>query len=94
MAANWPDYVFNKNYKPRSLNELDQFIQTNKHLPELPSAREVQENGINLGDMDAKLLKKIEEITLYLIDQGKELNALKAQNVQLASEIKQLKSKK
>lgn len=91
--ANWPDYVFNKNYKPRSLNELDQFIQTNKHLPELPSAREVQENGINLGDMDSKLLKKIEEITLYLIEQSKEIKSLKMRNEELASKIKQLKSK-
>ncbi|MDP1765256.1 MAG: hypothetical protein Q8L07_15355 [Sediminibacterium sp.] len=91
--ANWPDYVFDKSHTYRSLEDLDQYIQKNKHLPEIPSAKEVQQNGINLGDMDAKLLKKIEEITLYLIAQGKELKTLKVENEKLALKIQQLKSK-
>ena len=90
--ANWPDYVFNSDYKSKSLAELDKYIQINKHLPEIPSAKEVHDNGINLGDMDSKLLKKIEEITIFLIDQGKELEKLKSKNKQLESDIKKLKS--
>jgi len=77
-TAQWPDYVFEQNYQVTPLAEVEQFIKTNKHLPEIPSASEVKENGIQLGEMNAKLLKKIEELTLYLIQQQKEIEALKA----------------
>lgn len=72
-TANWPDYVFEPDYKSPSLKELEQFINANKHLPEIPSAKEVEENGVNLGEMNAKLLKKIEELTLYMINQDKRI---------------------
>jgi len=79
-----PDYVFESDYNLRSLKDTKDFIAVNKHLPEIPSASEIGENGINLGDMNMKLLKKIEELTLHLIDQNeridkmqKELEALK-----------------
>jgi len=74
----WPDYVFNKEYKLRSLSELEQFIKTNKHLPDVPSAEEVKENGIQLGEMNAILLQKIEELTLYIIKLEKRLTEVEA----------------
>jgi hypothetical protein len=60
-----------------SLNEVERFIKDNKHLPEVPSATEVKSNGIPVGEMNALLLKKIEELTLYIIEQQKEINTLK-----------------
>lgn len=69
----WPDYVFANDYKLKSLEELEQFIQVNNHLPNIPDASEIKENGISLGEMDAKLLEKIEELTLYVIQLKKEL---------------------
>ena len=66
---NWSDFVFEEDYKLRSLKEVEHFIIQHKHLPDIPSQEEVLENGIQLGDMDAKLLQKIEELTLYLIQQ-------------------------
>jgi len=69
-----PDYVFEPDYKLVNLNELKAFVDKNHHLPEIPSATEMAKNGLNLGDMDVKLLKKVEELTIYLIDQNKQLN--------------------
>lgn len=71
-AVIWPDFVFEKGYKLRTLQEIEQHINENGHLPEVPSEAEVAENGINLTEMDAKLLQKIEELTLYLIEQNKQ----------------------
>ncbi|MDN3588085.1 hypothetical protein QWY86_15485 [Pedobacter aquatilis] len=76
-ASNWPDYVFERGYKIASLAETESFIKANKHLPEMPSASEVELNGLELGEMNKLLLKKIEELTLHLIEQGKEIMALK-----------------
>ncbi|WP_199120443.1 tail fiber protein [Pedobacter sp. ASV28] len=73
-TANWPDYVFHKDYKLASLAETEKYIQKNGHLPGIPSAAEVNENGVNLGEMNAKLLEKIEELTLRLIEQQKQLD--------------------
>jgi hypothetical protein len=66
-TANWPDYVFAKDYQLPSLKETEQHIKDKGHLPGIPSAEEVKTNGVNLGEMNAKLLKKIEELTLILI---------------------------
>lgn len=77
-ANGWSDFVFEDTYKLRSLEETEDYISENKHLPEIPNEAEVIENGIDLGGMDAKLLQKIEELTLYLIEQNKEIKALKA----------------
>jgi hypothetical protein len=73
----WSDFVFNKDYKLRSLNEVENFINTNKHLPDVPSEKEVTANGLNLGNMNATLLQKVEELTLYMIDLKKENDLLK-----------------
>lgn len=87
LTGNFPDYVFEKNYKLTSLFELEQFIQANKHLPGIPSAKEVEEaQGIQLGDMSKKMLEKIEELTLYVID-------LKKENEKMKIEIEKLKQK-
>ncbi|NII83264.1 MULTISPECIES: hypothetical protein [unclassified Pedobacter] len=73
-ATNWPDYVFEEDYKVGTLKELESYIKTNKHLPEIPSAKEIERNGVDLGEMNKLLLKKMEELTLHLIEQQKQLN--------------------
>eukprot|EP01133_Synstelium_polycarpum_P016615 gene16615-19735_t len=75
-TANWPDYVFAKDYQLPSLKETEKHIQDNGHLPGIPSASEVKNNGVDLGEMNAKLLQKIEELTLHLIDMEKKNDAL------------------
>ena len=76
LTISWYDHVFAQDYKLRPLSDLEQFIKTNQHLPEIPSEKEVNENGINLGEMQGKLLMKIEELTLYIIEQEKQLKEL------------------
>lgn len=71
------DYVFEKDYKLLSIRELESFIQTNKHLPDIPSAEEFRTNGYKVGEMDEMLLRKIEELTLYIIELEKQINELK-----------------
>ncbi len=73
----WADYVFNSDHELMPLNELENFIKTNKHLPDIPSEREVKDSGINLAEMNAKLLQKVEELTLYIIEQQKQIDELK-----------------
>jgi hypothetical protein len=73
--ANWPDYVFKRDYYLPSLDSLSAYIQLNHHLPDVPSADSVQQKGIELGNTQAALLKKIEELTLYVIKQDAELKA-------------------
>ncbi|MCA0364028.1 MAG: hypothetical protein LCH67_08290 [Bacteroidetes bacterium] len=84
----WPDFVFDEEYKLKSLDETEEFIKKNKHLPEVPSSQEVEENGIDLGNMDAILLKKLEEITLHLIALKKENDALKDKVKELELKVK------
>ena len=67
LQSKWFDYVFEDNYELRTLQDVEQFIKQNKHLPDVPSESVIRETGINLGEMDAILLKKIEELTLYVI---------------------------
>ena len=66
-VTGWSDFVFEPDYKLMTLKELKAYIQKNKHLPEIPTAEEVEENGVSVGEMNAKLLQKIEELTLYII---------------------------
>lgn len=72
-AETWADFVFHPTYKLRTLGEVEQFIKINSHLPEIPTVTEIKENGISLGEMNAKLLQKIEELTLYMIEQQKQM---------------------
>lgn len=73
-----PDYVFESNYHLMSIPELKEFIEKNKRLPEIPSADEMLKNGVNTAELMMGLLKKLEEITLYVIQQQAEIEALKA----------------
>jgi len=82
-ANGWADYVFNKSYKLNALEEVEKHIEEKGHLPNIPSAEEVKKNGINLGEMDAKLLEKIEELTLYVIQLNKDVKKLEEENKQL-----------
>lgn len=74
LFANWPDFVFKKEYNLPPLKEVENYINENGHLQNIPSANEVSENGILLGEMNAKLLQKIEELTLYIIQQEERFN--------------------
>lgn len=83
---NWADFVFEKDYKLKPLPELESFINNNGHLPEIPSEKVMVEEGLDLAEMNKLLLQKIEELTLYLIEQNE-----KTEN--LSKEIEELKIK-
>ncbi|WP_340065672.1 hypothetical protein [Ascidiimonas aurantiaca] len=76
-VSGWPDFVFEDDYHLKPLEDVEAHISEKGHLPEIPDKAEVAKNGINLGEMNAKLLQKIEELTLYLIEQNKEIKELK-----------------
>lgn len=77
--VDWADYVFAPDYKLMPLEEVEKFTKENNHLPNVPSASEMVTNGLDVAKMDAKLLEKIEELTLYLIEQNKQIEVLKAE---------------
>jgi hypothetical protein len=76
QPGGWADYVFDEDYQLSSLSEVEEFIDENGHLPAVPSAKKVESDGINVAEMDAILLRKIEELTLYIIDQNKKIEEL------------------
>ncbi len=78
LTGSWPDYVFDANYKRRTLTELGDFIKTNRHLPNIPPAAEIEKGGFDVGDMQKRMMEKIEELTLYILDQQKQIDELKA----------------
>jgi hypothetical protein len=75
-ADNWPDYVFDNSYQLRSLEELKGYIQSQKHLPNVPSAEQIQSDGLAVGEMNRLLLEKIEELTLYILQQEERIRCL------------------
>jgi hypothetical protein len=77
--SSWPDYVFHKDYNLTSLPDLEKQINESNHLPGIPSAKEAEENGVSLGEMQKKLLEKIEELTLHLINQNKQIESMQAE---------------
>jgi len=87
----WPDYVFKSNYKRMSLGDVEKFIAINGHLPNVPSATEMAISGNNLGKTDVKLLEKVEELTLYLLDMKKINDAQAAQLKSLKKSVNSLK---
>ena len=87
---NWPDYVFTDDYELKPLTEVSNFIANNGHLPNIPSAKEVESNGIELSKMNASLLEKIEELTLYTIDQDNKLKNQEALILSLIERIEKL----
>lgn len=76
LMTSWPDYVFDSDYSLPKLKEVKAFVSENGHLPGLPNASQVSENGLGLGEMNAKLLEKIEELTLYIIEQEERIQKL------------------
>ncbi|MEH3112263.1 hypothetical protein [Pedobacter terrae] len=81
------DFVFEPHYKLPELAELEKFVKTNKHLPEIPTAKQMIENGVNLGELNIKLLQKVEELTLHLIEKEKQLYDEKAINKKQQQQI-------
>ena len=78
LVPNWPDYVFSKKYTLPGLNEVEDFIKKNNRLPGIPSAKQLETNGLNIGEMQKLQMEKIEELTLYIIELKKEIEKLKA----------------
>lgn len=87
-VADWPDYVFKDGYNLMSLGQLEKSIRENNHLPGIPAAAEVEENGFSLGEMQRIVLEKVEELTLYTIEQGKQIEELKKENNELRKLIR------
>jgi hypothetical protein len=88
LANPWPDYVFKPEYKLMGLRELKKFLLTYSHLPDIPSAANVQQSGgFEIGDMSTKLLKKVEELTLYIIQLNEENEKIRAELTDLKSAV-------
>lgn len=92
LATGWADYVFADSYKLPALKDVEKYIADNGHLPNVPSAKEVKDNGIELGEMANIQQEKIEELTLYAIQQNKQIEAQKSQLEQQQKEIDELKA--
>lgn len=89
----WSDYVFRPDYRLRPLSEVSQYIQANGHLPDIPTEAEVKEKGVSIGDMQAKLLAKVEELTLHMIRQEKENGELRDKMNEQTKEIQDLRER-
>ncbi|OUL61043.1 hypothetical protein [Flavobacterium sp. AJR] len=93
LQAGWPDFVFKKEYELPTLTEVEAHIKEKGYLSNMPSEAEVNKSGINLGEMDAKLLQKIEELTLYMIDMNKTIKELQISNERLSVDNKIMQTK-
>ena len=93
LFSEWPDFVFEKNHKRMSLYDLETYINKNSHLPNVPTAKEVKEKGLQLGEMNTIMMQKIEESTLYIIDLKKEIDSQKKDIEGLRNELQKLKKK-
>ncbi|WP_057937329.1 hypothetical protein [Algoriphagus resistens] len=93
-TTGWPDYVFTPEYNLMPLSELEAFIQMNGHLPDVPTEAEVMENGINLAEMNVKLLEKVEELTLYILSQGSKIESQEKQIDNLLYRMEKIESNK
>jgi len=91
VSGSWPDYVFQDEYKLLPLQELENKIKAQGHLPGIPKASVVEKEGFDLGDMQKRMLEKIEELTLYMIQANKEITTLKEDNIKLKSIINSIK---
>lgn len=91
--AAWADFVFDPGYKLMPLNEVEEYIKGNQHLPGIPTTAEVVKDGVDLGETNKQLLQKIEELTLYLIGLQKTINALQAANAAQEARIQALEKK-
>ena len=77
LSTSWPDYVFAQEYELKSIEEVEAHINEKHHLPGIPSAKEIEEDGLMVGDMQKRMMEKIEELTLYIIELNKEIENLK-----------------
>lgn len=93
VDTGWSDYVFADDYRLTPLTEVETHIREKKHLPGIPTAAEVAEGGVSLGDMQARLLAKVEELTLHLIEQEKEMRSLRTRNSALESRLELLEER-
>jgi hypothetical protein len=93
VSATGADYVFQPDYRLSPLSEVASYIDQNHHLPGIPSAKEVQAQGVNLGDMQTKLLAKVEELTLHMIQAERENQELRDQTRKLQERISQLEAR-
>ena len=82
------DFVFEEKYHLPKLEEVEKYVKEKKHLPEIASAKEMEKEGVNVGEFQIKLLQKIEELTLYLIEQKKEIQNLKSENKEIKKRLK------
>jgi len=89
----WPDYVFEKGYELKPLTEVENFINAEKHLPGVSSAKTIAENGLNLGEMQKMQMEKIEELYLHLIEMDKQMKTLKAENESLKAKVERLEKR-
>jgi hypothetical protein len=83
----WPDYVFSNQYKLKSLGTLEYYIKKNNRLPDMPSAEEIKSDGLDLGQMNTRVVEKIEELTLYIIKLNKKIEKLEKDNAYLRKQI-------
>jgi hypothetical protein len=90
-SALWPDYVFASDYPLRTVDELDAHVRKHRFLPGVPSAEEVRKNGLDVADMQRRMMEKIEELTLYVIDQHKRLASQDASIAELEQSVSRLK---
>lgn len=91
--ATWPDYVFGDNYNLPKLEYVRNFININKHLPGVPSAYEVSTNGLDVAETQEILLKKIEELTLYVLEMNDKINELEKENLKMKNLLKRKRNK-
>ncbi len=89
----WADFVFKENYSLPSLDKVESFIKENKHLPDIPSEKEIKENGLSMASMMAKHMQKIEELTLYLIEHKKKNESLETYNKNLEARLEVLEKR-
>ncbi|GHN02422.1 hypothetical protein WSM22_39110 [Cytophagales bacterium WSM2-2] len=94
LPGEWPDYVFSKDYSLMPLQEVEKFIEVNRHLPGVPSQEEIKKEGLNLGEMEMIMMKKIEELTLHMIQIEKENKLIQSENASLKSQVKELQNRK
>lgn len=90
--SSWADYVFAADYSLMPLDAVKEFISKNHHLPGIPSSDTIEKEGVDLGSMQAKMMEKIEELTLYVIDMQAEMERLRIKNQSLEDDLEKVKS--